>query len=31
VSSRLHRLRAVRHKPSGLSIPFIHSVAGRFS
>jgi hypothetical protein len=30
VSSRLHRLRAVRHKPSGLPIPFIPCVAGRF-
>jgi hypothetical protein len=31
VSCRLHRLQAVRHKPSGLPIPFIHCVAGRFS
>jgi len=30
VSSRLHRLRAVRHKLSGLRIPSIRSVAGRF-
>ena len=31
VSSRLHRLRAVRDKLSGLPIPTIHCVAGRFS
>ena len=31
VSSRLHRVRAVRHKPSGLPIPFIPCMAGRFS
>ena len=31
VSSRLHRVRAVRHKPFVLPIPFIRSVAGRFS
>jgi hypothetical protein len=30
VSSQLHRLRAVRHKPSGLPIPFIPCGAGRF-
>ena len=30
VSSRLHRQRAVRHKPFGLPIPSIRSVAGRF-
>ena len=30
VSCRLHRVRAVRQKPSGLPIPFIHSMAGRF-
>src|SRR5205814_2481311 len=29
VSSRLHRLRAVRDKLSGLPIPTIHCVAGR--
>ena len=28
VSSRLHRVRAVRHKPSGLPIPFIPCMAG---
>jgi hypothetical protein len=31
VSCRLHRKRAVRHKPFGLPIPSIRSVAGRFS
>jgi hypothetical protein len=31
VSCRLHRGRAVRHKPFGLPIPSIRSVAGRFS
>jgi len=30
VSSRLHRVRAVRHKPSGLPIPFIPCMVGRF-
>ena len=30
VSSRLHRQRAVRHKPFALPIPSIRSVAGRF-
>jgi hypothetical protein len=30
VSSRLHRLRAVRHKLSELPIPFIPCMAGRF-
>jgi hypothetical protein len=30
VSSQLHRLRVVRHKPSGLPIPFIPCGAGRF-
>jgi hypothetical protein len=31
VSSRLHRERAMPHKPSGLSIPSIRCVAGHFS
>jgi hypothetical protein len=31
VSSRLHRPRAVRHKPSASPIPSIRCVAGRFS
>jgi hypothetical protein len=31
VSCRLHRQRAVSHKPFGLPIPFIRSVAGPFS
>jgi len=31
VSCRLHHLRTVRHKPSGLPIPSIRSVAARFS
>jgi hypothetical protein len=31
VSCRLHRQRAVSHKPFGLPIPSIRSVAGRFS
>jgi hypothetical protein len=31
VSSRLHRVRAVRHKPSGLPIPFIPCMGGRVS
>jgi hypothetical protein len=31
VSSRLHRQRAMTHKPSGLSIPSIRCVAGRSS
>jgi hypothetical protein len=30
VSSRLHRQRAVRHKPSTSPIPFIRCMAGRF-
>ena len=30
VSSRLHRVRTVRHKPSGLPIPFIPYMTGRF-
>jgi hypothetical protein len=30
VSSRLHRQRAVRHKPSTSPIPSIRCMAGRF-